>query len=142
MSFLLILSILAFMSGCTQKVRARTASMSRISQESIKPVPYGEKEMQNYDQKIKGLSEKRVDYSKKEIDRMRLRFLLTMLQSLENMVSSAGIPVVCPSINFSIDRTIRAYYTLERLNKAMERNIGVSLEVNESKVELEHVRSF
>lgn len=124
------------MHGCRHKEKVRHEKINLISQEAIDTKVFDAKDQIAYRDKVDLVSAP-VVFKKKSLKEMKLELLLLGIRSMQNVVQSVGVPVVSPAISFTIDRTVDSYYILERMNKKLEKNTGMSVEVQEKQAELE-----
>lgn len=128
--------LILLMHGCRHKEKVRHEKINLISQEAIDTKVFDAKDQIAYRDKVDLVSAP-VVFKKKSLKEMKLELLLLGIRSMQNVVQSVGVPVVSPAISFTIDRTVDSYYILERMNKKLEKNTGMSVEVQEKQAELE-----
>lgn len=141
LSALLLLSLWT-LSSCTSRYREQQAEQTRVSQEAIAVQRYTDEEEERYQEKIQALEDKRHRYDAKALKKFKLEFVLYALRSIQNVIGAVPIPIVSQGINLGIDKTVDTYFLLERLNKKMERNTGISVEVEDKSASLEFSRPF
>ncbi len=78
----------------------------------------------------------------KQIKKAKLQLALDAIRGVQKAVALVGIPVVCPTINLTLDKTVQTYFWLETLNKQLEKSTGFSIEVEEDRAGLEYSKDF